>query len=54
MLYIAYLIILDGQSIRKIVSEISIFELLRRENCISKLCPIPLGSPLPPPNTQIG
>ena len=29
------------------------FELLRRENCISRLCPRPLGSP-PPPNTQIG
>ena len=30
------------------------FELLRRENCISRLCPRPLGSPPPPPNTQIG
>ena len=49
MLYIGYLIILDGQSIKKIVSEISIFELLRRENCISRLCPIPFGSPPPPP-----
>ena len=34
MLHMGYLIILDGQSIKKSVSEISIFELLRRENCI--------------------
>ena len=53
MLYMGYLIFLDGQSIKKSVLEISIFELLRRENCISRLCPRPLGSP-PPPNTQIG
>ena len=33
---------------------ISIFELLRRENCISRLRPRPLGSPTPPPHTQIG
>ena len=33
---------------------ISVFELLRRENCISRLCALdPLGLP-PPPNTQIG
>ena len=45
MLYIGYLIILDGQSFKKkSVSEISIFELVRRENCISRLCPRPLGS----------
>ena len=50
MLYIGYLIILDGQSIKKkSVSEISIFELLRPENCVSRLCPRPLGSPPPPP-----
>ena len=30
------------------------FELLRRGNCISRLCPRPLGSPPLPPNTQIG
>ena len=30
----------------------TILELLRRENCISKLCPRPLGSH-PTPNTQI-
>ena len=38
---------------RKPVSEISIFELqrLENENCISKLCPNPLGTP---PNSQIG
>ena len=51
MLYIGYLIILDGQSIKKLVSEISIFELpiQRLENCISRLCPRPLGSPPTPP-----
>ena len=54
MLYIGYLIILDGQNIKKkSVSEISIFDLLRLENCISKLCPSPLAPP-PPQNTQIG
>ena len=62
MLYIGYLIILDldldchfgfGVSKRS-VSEISIFELPRPENCISRLCPGPLGSPPSPQNTQIG
>ena len=38
MIYIGYLIILDGQSIKKSVSEISIFELQRPEKCISRLC----------------
>ena len=52
MLYIGYLIIVDGQSIKKkSVSEISIFDMPRLENCISKLCPRPLGSPPPPPPT---
>ena len=37
---------------KKSVSEISIFELPRVENCISRLCPSPLGSH--PPKTQIG
>ena len=54
MLYIGYLIILEGQSIKKSSLEISIFELLRRGNCMSRLCPRPLGSPPLPPNTQIG
>ena len=32
----------------------TIFELPRLENCISGLCPGPLGSPPhPPPNTQM-
>ena len=31
----------------------TILELLKRENCKSRLCPRPLGSH-PPPNTQIG
>ena len=53
MLYIGYLIILDGQSIKKKhFQKISIFELLRRESCISKLRPRPLGSPPPPPPPQ--
>ena len=53
MLYIGYLIILDGKNIKL---EISIFELPRLANCISRLCPRPLGSPPPPPphHTQIG
>ena len=50
MLYIGYWIILDGKNIyKKSVSEISIFELPRLKNCISRLCPGPLGSPPPPP-----
>ena len=55
MLYIGYLMFLDGQGAKKSVSEISIFELPRLQNCISRLCPRPLGSPPPThPNTQIG
>ena len=54
MLYIGYLIILDGKNIKKLVSEISIFELPRLENRISRLCPGPLGRPSSPQNTQIG
>ena len=42
MLYIGYLIILDGKNIKKSVLEISIFELPRLENCRSRLCPGPL------------
>ena len=50
MLYIGYLIILDGQSIKKIRSGNSIFELPRRENCISRLCALdPLVPPPPTP-----
>ena len=52
MLYIGYLIILDGRNIKKPVLEISICELPRLENCISRLCPGPLAPP-PPPNIQI-
>ena len=44
MLYIGYLIILNGQNIKKqSASEISIFELPRVENCIIRLCPSPLA-----------
>ena len=39
MLHIGYLIILDCQSTKKSVSEISIFELPRLVNYISRLCP---------------
>ena len=45
MLYIGYLIGMDGSNVKKTVSEISIFELHRLENCISRLCPNPLGTP---------
>ena len=53
MLHIGYLIILDGQSIKKIsFRKISIFELPRPENCVSRLCALdPL---VPPRHTQIG
>ena len=47
MLYIGYLIILDGQSIRKITfGKFPFFEPPRHENRISRLSP--------PPHTQIG
>ena len=50
MLHIGYLIILDGQNIKKkSVSEISIFELPRPENCISRLCALDPLVPPPPP-----
>ena len=51
MLYIGYLIILDGQSIKKNqLREFSIFELPTPESCISRLCtPAPLRAPPPPP-----
>ena len=45
MLYIGYLIGMDGSNVKKTVSEISIFELHRLENCNSRLCPNPLGTP---------
>ena len=41
MVYVGYLIILNGKNIKQISS---IFELPRVENCTSRLCP----SPLPP------
>ena len=53
MLYIGYFIIWMVRISKKKVLEISIFELPRLENCISRLCPSPLGTP-PPKNTQIG
>ena len=53
MLYIGYLIIWMVKVSKKSVSEISIFELSRPENCISRLCALdPLVTP--PPHTQIG
>ena len=45
MLYTRYLIIWMVKISEKSVSEISIFELPRLENCMSRLCPSPLGSP---------
>ena len=48
MLYIGYLIIVDGKNIKKSSFGISIIELSRLENCISRLCPSPFGSPPPP------
>ena len=54
MLYVGYLIIWMVTKSKKSVSGISIFELPRLENYISRLCPRPLGSPpAPPPDTQI-
>ena len=48
MVYIGYLIILDGKNIKKSVLEISIFELPRMENYIGRLCALaPLGPPPP-------
>ena len=42
MLYVGYLIILDGQNIKKIQ-----FQKFPLESCISWLCPSPLGTPPP-------
>ena len=54
MLYTGYLIILDGQNKgKKSVSEISIFELPRLENCMSRLCPSTLGSSLCAPQMPL-
>ena len=53
MLYMGYLIIVNGQNIKKSVSKNSNFKLSRVENCISTVCPIPLGTP-PAANTPIG
>ena len=52
MVYIGYLIILDGKNIKKISFGNFHFELPRLVNYISRLCPRPLGTP--PPNTQMG
>ena len=53
MLCVGCLIIVNGQNIKKISLENSMIELPRVENCISRLCPSPLGTPPPPrPNTQ--
>ena len=50
MLYIGYLIILDGKNIKKSVLEMYIFELPRLAKYINTFCPKPLGSPQ---NTQL-
>ena len=52
MLYIGYLVVVNGLNIKKLVFKISIFELPRAENCISTLCPSPLGSPPHPPKSK--
>ena len=52
MLYMGYLMILNGHNTKKPVSDVSIFEPPRLENRISRLCPNPLGSPPPPPPTH--
>ena len=52
MLYIGYLIILDGQSIKKSVSEISIFELPRLENCMVRVSASPPRRESTPSNTH--
>ena len=45
--------ILDGQNVKKkSVSELSMFELLRLEKCMSRLCPSPWEPP--PQDTQMG
>ena len=53
MLSIRYLIFVNGYNEKNITFEISIFDLYRVENYISRLCPGPLGTP-PPKNTQKG
>ena len=48
MLYIGYsMIFVCPNMLKKSVSEISIFELPRLENCMSTLCPASLGPPPP-------
>ena len=44
MLYVGYLIIVNGQNIKNIGFQIFLFELPRVENCISRLgsSPLPL------------
>ena len=50
MLYIGYLIILNGHNIKKISFGNFDFGLLSTENCITRLCALdPLGAPPPPP-----
>ena len=52
MLYIGYLIILDGQSIKKISFGNFYFVLPRPENCISRLCALDPLVPPPPPTPK--
>ena len=51
MLYIGYLINLDGKNGKVSVLEISIFGLPRLVKYINTSCPKPLGSPPTPPWT---
>ena len=64
MVYVGYLIVMNVHNIKKkTILKISVFELLRveirisrlcqrLENCIRRLCPRPLGTPPPPPRKK--
>ena len=52
--YIPWMVILNGDNIKKTSFKNSIFELPKVKNYISRLCTNPLGDPPPRPNTQIG
>ena len=52
MLYMGYLIILDGQSIEKNQFQKFPFLSCQGWSCISRFCPCPLGTPPPPQPPQ--
>ena len=49
MLYTIEMVIVGDHNIKKKDREISIFELYKVENCISRLCTNHLATPPPPP-----